>query len=103
MKAVKKPGENNLVLIMLDGGNPTKTPNFERFKNGGEHAEYVQPIVPAFPSWTTIVTGRVGKKTSRDCMHILTYSRTNGRTVLPFMATPEKIGLQLSVELEFSA
>ena len=37
-----------------------ETPNFERFKSGGVHAEYVQPIFPAnsFPSWTTIVTGK---------------------------------------------
>ena len=61
------PTDQKLIVVMLDGCRWdyfTRNPGlsgFQKIKEGGVVAEYVQPILPSssFESWTTISTGKI--------------------------------------------
>ena len=61
------PTDQKLIVVMLDGcrwdyftHNPGLS-GFQKIKEGGVVADYVQPILPSssFESWTTISTGKI--------------------------------------------
>ena len=61
------PTDQKLIVVMLDGcrwdyftHNPGLS-GFQKIKEGGVVAKYVQPILPSssFESWTTISTGKI--------------------------------------------
>jgi predicted AlkP superfamily pyrophosphatase or phosphodiesterase len=61
------PTDQKLIVVMLDGCRWdyfTRNPGlsgFQKIKEGGVVADYVQPILPSssFESWTTISTGKI--------------------------------------------
>ena len=64
------PTDQKLIVVMLDGcrwdyftHNPGLS-GFQKIKEGGVVADYVQPILPSssFESWTTISTGKISFK-----------------------------------------